>query len=206
MRCIVKKGIVIALFSTMLFSLAEGVGFGIKGGVNVANMRSDRSALSFARLRFCGGGFLAVGLGDLFVIQPEALYTQKGVRWHVISWTFESIQETYELDYIEIPLLAKLVVPIKGGVKPNLFCGPYFAINVNAKYRIVTNMASEELDYDEYIKDIDYGIVFGGGVDFALKKGKIVFDGRYTSGWITTMDEGPDQKNKVLSLMLGYTF
>lgn len=206
MKSIVNKGIVIVVSSMMLFGFAEGVGFGIKAGMNIANMRSDRSALSFARLRFCGGGFLAVGLGDIFVIQPEALYTQKGVRWHVISWTFESLQETYELDYIEIPLLVKLVLPIKGGIKPNLFCGPYFAINVNAKYGYVTPIASEELDYDEYVKDIDYGIVFGGGVDFALKKGKIVFDGRYTSGWITTMEDGPDQRNKVLSLMLGYAF
>jgi hypothetical protein len=206
MKSIVNKGFVIAILSTMPFGIAEGVGFGIKAGLNIANVQSARSGISYARIRFCGGGFFALDLGDVFVIQPEVLYTQKGVKWHTISWFFESSHETYGLDYIEMPLLFKLVLPIKGGVKPNLFLGPYFAINVNAKYRIVTDLTSEELDYGEYIKDADYGFVLGGGVDFLLKKGKIVLDGRYTLGWITTLEDGRDQKNKVVSFMLGYSF
>jgi hypothetical protein len=98
------------------------------------------------------------------------------------------------------------VLPIKGVVKPNLFLGPYFAINVNAKYRIETDVTSEEWDFDEFVKDTDLGIVVGVGVDFSLKKGKIVFDGRYTLGLTTTSEERWDQKNKVVSFMLGYSF
>jgi len=206
MRFTVNKAFVIVLFFTILIGTAEGMSFGVRAGMNIANMQSDPPGVSFARIRFCGGGFLALGLGDIFVIQPEALYTQKGVKWHTISWGFESSQETYELDYIEMPLLFKVVLPIKGGVTPNTFLGPYFAMNVNAKYKIVTNTLSEELDYSEYIKDADYGLVLGGGVDFLLKKGKVVLDGRYTLGWITTLEDGRDQKNKVVSFTLGYSF
>lgn len=201
MKCIVNKGFVIVILSTMLFGFAEGVSFGIKAGMNIANMNVEGLQ---SRIGFCGGGFASIEVGDIIVIQPEALYTQKGAKW-------ERVYEppgitTLKLDYVDIPLLFRFMLPVKGAVKPNLFVGYYFAINVNATYRIDVNGASEERDFGEYYKDTDFGMVLGGGVDFLLKKGKIVLDGRYALGLITTSELGLDEKNRVISFMLGYSF
>ena len=185
-----------------MLSTAEGVGFGIKAGMNIANMHGDvRSAQP--RIGFCGGGFANIGVGDIIVIQAEALYIQKGAKWES---RIEPDETTLKLDYIEIPISCKFVLPVEGLVKPNLFVGPYFAININAKYKIEGHLTSVEWDYGQYTEDADLGIVLGGGVDFSLKKGKIVFDGRYTLGLTTTWEDGWDQKNKVVSFMLGYSF
>jgi hypothetical protein len=206
MKCIVFNCIVIAILSTLLFSLAEGASFGIKAGMNIANMHGYYAGGLDSRIGFCGGGFVGFGLTDVFVIQTEAFYTQKGVRWEIRQSPLGPWKETYKLDYIEIPLLFKFKLPVKGWVKPTVFVGPAFAINVNATYRLETDVTWQEWDYDEFFKDTDFGIVLGGGVDFTLNKGKIVFDCRYTIGLITTSEDDWDQKNKVVSFMLGYSF
>ena len=201
MKNIVNKGFVIVVFSTMLCSLAEGVDFGIKAGLNIANMNVEGLQ---SRIGFCGGGFATIGVGDIVVIQPEAMYTQKGAKWE--SWYGPPGIITLKLDYVDIPLLFKFMLPVKGVVKPNLFVGPYFAINVNAKRKIEGHVTSEERNYGPYAEAAALGIVLGGGVDFSLKKGKIVFDGRYTLELTTTAEEPFDQKNEVFSFMLGYSF
>lgn len=200
MKYVVIKSIVIAIFSFMLFGFAEGITFGIKAGMNISNMNVESMQ---SRIGFCGGGFATVGVGDMVVIQPEAMYTQKGAKWE--SW-YEPEIITLKLDYINIPLLFKFMVPVKGAVKPNLFVGPYLGINVNATHRIDRIYGtSEERDYDEFYEDTDFGMVLGGGVDFLLKKGKFVLDGRYSIGLIT-VQEGSDLKNRVFSFTLGYLF
>lgn len=206
MRFIVNKVCVITLFMIISLGTAEGMRFGIKAGMNIADMQDHSPVDTDSRIGFCGGGFLSLGLGDIFVIQPEVLYTQKGVKWDIVPIWRELGQVTYYLNYVEIPILFKVVLPIKGVVKPNLFLGPYFARNINGTYKMETSVTSEEFDYDEFTKDADRGIVMGGGVDFLLKKGKIVLDGRYALGWITTSEYGLDDKNSVVSFMLGYSF
>ena len=208
MKSIVNKDIFTAIFLIMSFSLAEGINFGIKAGINIANFHGNHAGGLDSRIGFCGGGFVRLGLNDIFAIQPEALYTQKGAKWKTIMRPQGYLLEgTVKYDYVEIPVLFKFVLPVKGGVKPNLFVGPYFAVNVNAKEKRVANGNSLEADVDRYVKDTDLGVVLGGGVDFGLKKGKIVFDCRYTLGLITTSEEEIyDQKNKVVSFMLGYSF
>ena len=201
MKCIVNKGIVIAIFTTTLFGFAEGVNFGIKAGMNIANENYEGLQ---SRIGFCGGGFASIEVGDIIVIQPEALYTQKGAKWE--WWIEPPGMTTLELDYVEIPLLVRFILPDKGLVKPNLFVGPYFAINVNATYRMEVYGTSEAQDLDEYYKDTDFGVVLGGGIDFLLKKGKIVLDGRYALGLTTISELHLDEKNRVISFMLGYSF
>lgn len=205
-KCVVIKSIVIALFSTMLFGFAEGITFGIKAGINIANFHGDHPVGNISRIGFCGAGFVTVELTDIFVVQPEVLYTQKGEKWELIIGPQEYLIGTFKYDYIEFPLLFRLVSQLNGGIEPNFLAGPYFAINVNAKEKIEENGISTESNYDEFVKDTDFGIVLGGGVDFPLKKGKIVLDGRYVVGLTTTSEEQWDMKNNVISFMLGYSF
>ena len=58
----------------------------------------------------------------------------------------------------------------------------------------------------EYLKDTDYGLAVGGGVDFGLGQGQLTVDSRYTLGLAKIYDSGIDVKNRVISVMLGYSF
>ncbi len=201
MKCLVNKGIVIAILTTILFSFAKGISFGVKAGMNIANENIEGLQ---SRIGFCGGGFASIEVGDIIVVQPEVLYTQKGAKWERVIEP--NGMTTLELDYVEIPLLVRFILPDKGLVKPNLFVGPYFAINVNATYRMEVYGTPESLDWDEYYKDTDFGVVLGGGMDFLLKKGKVVLDGRYALGLTAISELRLDEKNRVISFVLGYSF
>jgi hypothetical protein len=208
MKSIVDNVFTIALLTTMLFGFAEGITFGIKAGINIANFHGDHAVGFDSRVGYSGGGFLIIGLSNPLAIQPEAIYTQTGGKWEIsIRPQGYLLEGTVIYNYLEIPVLLKFMLPPKGGVKPNLFAGPYFAVNINAKEKREANGNTLEVDVDRYVKDTDFGFVLGGGVDFELKKGKIVFDCRYTLGLTTTSEEEIyDQKNKVISFLLGYSF
>jgi hypothetical protein len=204
MKYFINKCIIIILFSTMLFSLAEGIGFGVKAGMNIANMHGDDIGRVESRIGFCGGGFVTFGLGDVFAIQPEMLYTQKGWRYEQHDfWAF--YERTWILHYIEIPLLSKIMIPVKGSVKPNVFVGPYFGVNVGAKERWISPLETREDDIANF-QDSEFGMVFSAGVDYVLSKGKIGFEGRYTLGLTTTSEIWDYMKNDVISFMLVYSF
>jgi hypothetical protein len=114
-----------------------------------------------------------------------------------------------KLDYLEIPLLVKIMPGTKGSVKPYLFAGPAVAIKVSGKVKAEFEGESDEEDLED-VKGTDFGLVVGAGVDFgfgASGKGNLSVDIRYNLGLSTISDfEGDDVKNGVFSLMVGYSF
>ncbi|GAH00873.1 unnamed protein product, partial [marine sediment metagenome] len=116
-----------------------------------------------------------------------------------------------KLDYLEIPVLAKIIVPTPGGVKPCLFAGPVLALKLSGKMKAEYAGESVEEDIeDEDMKSTDFGLVIGAGLDFGLGvsgMGKLTVDIRYSLGLSTISTfEGDDVKNGVFSLMVGFSF
>ena len=62
------------------------------------------------------------------------------------------------------------------------------------------------IDIKDEVKSFDFGVVFGGGLDFAAGSGSFVIDIRYTLGLTSVDDSGfdADLKNKVFSASIGY--
>ena len=76
---------------------------GVKGGINIATVDtnvSDISDLVDSKTGFVGGGFVTLGLGSLFALQPELLYSQKGFQVDEFGETVK-----FNTNYIEIPVL-----------------------------------------------------------------------------------------------------
>ncbi|MGZ5496089.1 MAG: outer membrane beta-barrel protein, partial [Candidatus Aminicenantales bacterium] len=70
-------GAVVAMLVLPRMAAAD-VKFGIKGGVNVANVNgnfADNVTNWKSRVGFCAGIFLEFNLGRILTIQPEVLYT-----------------------------------------------------------------------------------------------------------------------------------
>lgn len=200
----------IALASTFLFPGAVFGGrlteIGLKAGLNVADYSGDRPDTD-SKMGFCGGAFITCSINEMFAVQTEFLFSMKGAKLgeKVRTDEYGNIIETSSirdvLNYLEIPVLGKLSVLPQGRVRPNLFAGPFFALKLTGKHKV----GSQETDL-ENLKDTDYGLVVGGGADFEFGQGQLTVDARYTLGLAKIYDSPIDEKNRVISVMLGYSF
>jgi len=188
-----KMAIVLALLLA-ISAFAQGISFGVKGGVNYTSLSGDDvpDGLSW-KLGFGGGVVAALNVMDMFVIQPEVLYTMKGGEDPDLEYSFD-------LTYVEVPVLLKYSVPMEGMISPNFFVGPSLGILMSAEL--------DEVDVKDDLKTMDFGVVVGAGVDFDMGTGKVTLDGRYTLGLMSIDDSEAEQdwKNGAISVMIGYMF
>jgi hypothetical protein len=182
---------------------------GLKAGLNIATVSGDDADNLFetsldSRTGFNGGIFFMYQFNKMFAIQPEAYYTMKGA-----STTSMDVDITLKLDYVEIPVLIKVIIPTEGtGLKPSLFVGPALAFNTGAKIKGEYQGQSEEIDIDSVVTSTDFSLIFGGGVGFMIGNNELGVDIRYSLG-LTSWDDTSDPidvKNNVLSFNAYYGF
>ena len=203
-------------FFTLLFILVAFVSFsqaqmqlGPKAGINIANIGgSDADELVGQSLDsktgFAGGLFFMYQFNKFFAIQPEAYYSMKGATYK------ESGGElTLTLDYFEVPLLLKVVIPVEGSnVRPAIFAGPALGFNTTAKIKVEAGDESGELDIKDETKSTDFSLVFGGGIGFMVGKNELGADVRYILG-LSTWDDSSDPydlKNNVININVYFGF
>ena len=201
-------------------SLASGIKGGFKIGATSAKLHGDdvgelEDLLGEdlkSRIGFSVGGFITFNINEMFAIQPEVLYTMKGVRYEE-EMMGDTLKVWIKLDYLEIPVLVKIMPGTQGSVKPYLFAGPVVAIKVSSKVKAEFAGESDEEPIEEGLKGTDFGFILGAGVDFGLGasgKGKMTLDVRYNLGLSTIFDveegETVDIKNGAFSLMVGFSF
>jgi hypothetical protein len=194
------------LAAVMLFTasplFAEGMMFGVKGGLNLANLTGDDATMEGVdpsmKLGFGGGIFFGYSFTELFGIQAEALYMMKGATYEEGGVSVDT-----KLDYIEIPLLFKVNIPTEGKIKPAIFAGPAFGFLMSAKV--------EDLDIKDDCETMDIGILGGAEVGYKMEKGTIFLNASYEIGMmsIAKVDEGADDvsiKNSNIAIMVGYGY
>jgi hypothetical protein len=180
---------------------------GPKAGLNIANLVGD-DVEEFhlgedSKTGFTGGIFFMYQFSNLFAIQPEVYYTMKGSTREI-----DNVQLTFSVDYIEVPVLLKLIIPVEGSnIRPSIFAGPSVGFNTTAKFKIEADGESEEEDVED-VKSTEFGLVFGGGVGFMIGKNELGFDIRYILG-LTTLDDSDfdgDIKNTVINFNIYFGF
>ncbi len=205
-----KRGTVLIMLAALLF-MTNGVAqmqIGPKAGLNIANAAGDDANIFGldldSRTGFTGGVFFMYQFSNLFAIQPEAYYTMKGATLNT-----NGVDLTLSFDYIEVPVLLKLIIPIEGSnIRPSIFAGPSLSFNTTAKLKIEADGESEEEDLKDDVKSTDFGLVFGGGIGFMVGKNELGFDIRYILG-LSTIDDSPaneDTKSTVISFSMYFGF
>ena len=184
---------------------AQTVQGGIKGGVSFSTLDGLGDVIGDLpnletqnRINWVAGVFVKVNLGTFFAFQPEVLYVRKGAKLALTGLFTESA--TYSLNYIDIPLLARVQTSRGNGFY--LLAGPSIGFNVTAE---VEAPDGETEGMEDAISTSDMGLVVGAGVDFA----HLVLEGRYTQGLSNIFKDAPDEisaKNRAVSLLFGIRF
>lgn len=171
--------------------------FGVKGGVNFATVSGDDFDSPDSRTSFHVGALAEFPLADIFSIQVEALYSGQGFKSDYESFLGENEKIEYQLDYINVPVLAKVYV-IEG---LSLEVGPQFSFKVNEEIDGDPTDNEGDIDLDE-AKDFEFGVA--AGVTFQTQMG-LFATGRYNMG-LTDIFENSDAKNSVFQIGVGYKF
>ncbi|MFD1140495.1 outer membrane beta-barrel protein [Larkinella insperata] len=174
----------------------KGLSVGIRGGANAwlnefvsEDMGSNGEQVLAPG--FTGGLVINYGLGNVFSIQPEILYTRRSVKT-----TGEAEGQKASLilstSAIEVPLLLKLSFGRKVRVFVN--AGPYAAYGLDARAKLVVNGETVAEDTQKLTKDdarLEYGATGGLGVAFPVGPGRLTVEGRYTYSLGTNADPQP---------------
>jgi hypothetical protein len=133
------------------------------------------------------GGFATYSILDRYAFTAKVLFNQKGAK-------SEDGDVKERLNYIEVPVLARVFFNREGTVRPNVFFGPSFGFLTGAKWKIgdedyenVEDIASSPFgDVDSY-KDVyntfDFGVSLGLGLSIRVANEMyFIIDTRYTYG------------------------
>ena len=198
---------------------AGTISYGAKAGINMSNLtqipESWDEATSY-KTGFTGGVFMNYAFNERFSLEPEMLYTMKGVNGSLYEG-FVSVDVTASFDYFELPLLAVYTFPGGKKLKPRVYAGPSFAYNLSSELELSALLFDVSLDFSSLTQVTDFGAVMGAGFDYPLGNGTLTFDFRYQIGFtnvIMTGDfeingstqtiSGDDFKNYGFAFMVGY--
>jgi len=180
-----KVSLMIALVA-IISSVSFGqIKYGVKGGLNMANMEYKQSGVSASADRLVSfevGGFLNYSINDKISIQPELLFAQYGSKIEDLKFVE---------NYLSIPIMAKYSIGAIG-----IYAGPQFGYLLSATF--------DGEDAMDGMKKIDMGISFGAGYEFEMGLG---VDARYYLGLANIADEsGYTVKNNSIQIAVSYKF
>ncbi|MDG1870912.1 MAG: porin family protein [Flavobacterium sp.] len=180
-----KKAFIIA-GTFLAFSLgaqAQLVKFGLKGGLNYANLTGSEIQTD-AITSYHVGLVAEVKLTDKFKVQPELLYSTQGASYENAGNEFIN-----ELGYLAIPVLAKISLSDAF----TLELGPQASFLLSEKDNFDVNDS----------KTFDFSV--NAGLGFNITK-SIFIQGRYNLGLTDTKVSDAKAKNSVVQLSAGFFF
>jgi len=214
--------LLIALTAVCLVPQAGAATIGLKGGLNIANMAIKTTSTDLPDFKnqtgLVGGIYVNFKLGPVS-IQPEVLYSRRGLSYEEFSDETVDVTGRMLTDYIEVPVLVKYSF-LAGPAKPFICAGPSVAMLLKAQQGYdVDVLTGDEPDYRSYYEVTDYfkktaiAGVFGAGVDIKLPKVILSLEGRYHLG-LTDIGEPEfmaeseitSVKHKGFSILVGIGF
>jgi hypothetical protein len=202
-----RKLIIYLLLTAPVSCLAQGLGIGLKGGLNFANVTNASSINNSSRSGFHVGLFLAPQSKGIITSRHEFIYSRQGYNFDNGTTT-----GNVNLDYIIIPQM--LGINITKFVQLQL--GMQMAYLLNAKADSTNKSGGSMGSYGSslgYYNKFDYG--FGGGVELHPVLGLLI-GARYNislSKMYKSAQTGQppsfasiDAKNNVVQIFAGWIF
>lgn len=194
--------LVLTIFLTQA-AWAQSVG--LKGGINLASLSQEPFEANVEDLKeksilgIQAGLVFELPIAEIFAIQPELLWVQKGGK---STYTFlgNEIERSVTYNHIQIPVLAKIKATTDGeAFGLNFFGGPFASFSLGGKAKVTTKGAvsseiEEDIDYsddDNYERRLDWGLTFGLGANL----GALFLDLRYDLGINNLLDDDASNAN-----------
>lgn len=172
------------------------LGFGLKGGINVANQSTTGEGLNVNVeniMRFHGGAYLNFFVLDKIAIQPELLLSGKGSKWDDPYTNTKDL-----LTYIDIPLLIRYQ-PLK---PLNIHAGPQFGYLISAMQEDISD--DEKSEIKDWYNNADIGVLIGAEANLPFN---INLTLRYILGLTSASNDVEyidPWKNNFIQLSIGY--
>ena len=182
--------VMVALFAGTA-SAQPMVSYGVTAGWGLASLSFDddelNDALSDMRNGLDVGAFVEVPMGDSMSFVIAGKYAQRGAKGSFTEGG-QTFDATVKLDVIDIPLLVNFPFNTMSSVRPFVYAGGVPAFKVSAKETFKGPGVDEEEDIED-IKSYDFGLMFGGGVQFGGRYGVAV---DYNLGLVNLNDDSTE--------------
>ena len=167
-------------------------GFGIKGGLNYSTVSKGKfDEGPDPRTSFHIGFLGEIPLvSNVFAIQPEVVYSRQGFETIVKPLLGSDYTVTYQIDYVNVPILAKFYL----GKVFSIEAGPQFGIKVSEKTE-----SDNSTTIENEVNDFDTAIAVGASFNFS---GGAFISGRFTQS-LNEVIKDSDSKNMVFQVGIG---
>jgi hypothetical protein len=203
-----KKIILLTTFSALaIMSFSQN--FGVKAGLNLANMlyKNDEGTLSDdfkVKPGFHIGGIADIPLIENISVETGILLSSKGFRYDKNGVKFSD-----NLIYLDIPVTAKYSYVLN---KIKLFAnaGPNFGLGLSGKYKTEIE-GDEDRDVkwgsgeENDLKRFDLGLLIGAGVQYDSYTVGLNYN-LGLSNIAANTEGGTKIKNRIFGLSVGYMF
>ncbi len=185
---------------------------GMKGGLSLARQNGVR-LFPDHRVGLGAGVFAEIPITQVISAQIELLYVMKGGASPQIDLIdmsgnpISTVRIVHKVDYLELPLLARVRVPVQGPVAPTFVVGPSLAYKLSEKYSPPEVGVDEDFPGGGNLSSTDLGFAFGAGVELGRGRRRWLIEARYTFG-VTNTVRDPDARsvrNGNFLLMSGYS-
>ncbi len=187
----------IVLFFSVTGAWGQETAFGLKGGVNLTNLKVDDPEASYdSRTGYHAGVFVRSKF-DKIALQPELLlFTQS----NEVNYA-GGFGATQRFTYLSVPVLLKFY-PAMG---LNVHLGPQFGFLVDGEEEVRSLLFTGTRDISESYKSSDVSLSLGAGWDFDFG---LSLDVRYNLGIkdINNVADGEEARSRVFLVSLGWNF
>lgn len=160
---------------------------GIKSGLGLAQHQgteprdTEYTVSSTTRKGLAAGVSLTLPVTSRFLLQQEVLYVQKGSRQEIGVSIFDiptTLDVSYDMDYVEIPVLMRYDWLIDRGVDVYSLAGFGFALKVHDRYQlhgeVSDGVETIPLHADSDMSEVDvFDFLFSYGVGLEVPTGRL---------------------------------
>lgn len=190
----------VVMAAAAITTSAQNVALGGKVGFVASTFQGDDAVDLQINKGATGGIFLHIGLVDFLTLQPELLFKQAGASGVVVNG---NTAQQIKINYIEVPLLFKLRLPIDQTFYPHVLIGPQGSYAVSRKYTADGDGVADDIN----VRRSDVGGVVGAGMDVQSDRFFWTIDFRYGIG-ILNLDDNEnfeyELRNSAFTLATGF--
>lgn len=186
-----KEAIVVLMAMLLVVPVVaqeKQISFGVKGGINMANLAFDpelpESMESSTLMGLAFGGVLGFNLSPAASLDMEVMYLQKGASWEETDGDCTG-ETDIKLAYIALSPMLRFKIHSES-LTPYFMAGGEIGMlmsaNAEGTWECDGESGETDVDVKDSYKDIDFGVSFGAGVEFPMGNSALFVEARYAMG------------------------